>query len=313
MEPIVRAALDEDIDQADRVLRLAFGTQEGLPDPMTVFGDREMIRARWRGGTSTILVAELESRVAGTASLTRWGSLGFVGRMGVDPAHQGAGVASAIMREALRRFDSWAVTLVGLDTFPESPKHIHLYQKFGLWPRFLNALMYKPVTMDAKTGDGVLLSTLSDQDQSSFIEESRRLTETIYPGLDVSAEIRATRALSLGDTIIVRRGSESLGFAVCHAGPGTEAGSGACFVKFGMVDPTRYPDQAFAELIRGCESYAAARGAEKITTSVSTARREAYRSMLDHGFKLSSTKVAMASPDVFSYDRPGIYVLDRWS
>ena len=37
----VRPLLADDLDDADRVLRLAFGTFRGLPDPSSAFGDRD--------------------------------------------------------------------------------------------------------------------------------------------------------------------------------------------------------------------------------------------------------------------------------
>jgi len=39
-------------------------------------------------------------------------------------------------------------------------------------------------------------------------------------------------ALDLGDTLVVGDEAEPAAFASCHVGSGTEAGSGACYVKF---------------------------------------------------------------------------------
>ena len=39
-----------------------------------------------------------------------------------------------------------AVRHEGLFTFAHSPEHIALYQHFGFWPRFLTAIMSKPVS-----------------------------------------------------------------------------------------------------------------------------------------------------------------------
>ena len=42
----VRAMREDDLDAADRVVRLAFGTFRGLPDPAEAFGDADRVRTR---------------------------------------------------------------------------------------------------------------------------------------------------------------------------------------------------------------------------------------------------------------------------
>jgi hypothetical protein len=49
-------------------------------------------------------------------------------------------------------FRTWGVQHAGLFTFAHSPKHITLYQKFGFWPRFLTAVMPKPVISGTSPG-----------------------------------------------------------------------------------------------------------------------------------------------------------------
>ena len=41
----------EDLPEADRILRLAFGTFLGLPDPASFIGDADYVRGRWRAIT----------------------------------------------------------------------------------------------------------------------------------------------------------------------------------------------------------------------------------------------------------------------
>jgi hypothetical protein len=51
--------------------------------------------------------------------------------------------------------------------------------------------------------------------------------------LDVGSEIRAIADQRLGDTVLIDDGSGVAGFAASHVGKGSEAGTGATFVKFG--------------------------------------------------------------------------------
>jgi hypothetical protein len=63
------------------------------------------------------------------------------------------------------------------------------------------------------------------------------VTETLYDGLDVSREIRSVATQGLGDTVLLYEGETLVGLAICHCGPGTEAGTAKCYVKFGAVKP----------------------------------------------------------------------------
>src|SRR5439155_25089216 len=110
-------------------------------------------------------------------------------------------------------------------------------------------------------------------------------TGAIHDGLDLAREIRAVHAGNLGDTLFVQSDAGLAAFAVCHAGAGTEAGSGALYVKFGAARSGPHAAVDFEALLAACEVYAAERGLLRLIAGVSTARREAYRAMLARGFR----------------------------
>ena len=74
-------------------------------------------------------------------------------------------------------------------------------------------------------------------------------------------------------------------FAVCHWGAGTEAGSGACYVKFGAVRPGPRAEENFERLLNTCESTAATHGLRLIIAGMNMGRHEAYRAMRSRGFR----------------------------
>ena len=45
----------------------------------------------------------------------------------------------------------------------------------------------------------------------------------------------ATLAHGIGDVVLLGDPAAPAGFALCHVGPGTEAGSNTCYAKFGAV------------------------------------------------------------------------------
>ena len=60
----VRLLEEPDLTEADRVLRLAFGTFLGLPDPSTFLGDAEFIRSRWQVNPRASLGATLRTKMS---------------------------------------------------------------------------------------------------------------------------------------------------------------------------------------------------------------------------------------------------------
>ena len=95
-------------------------------------------------------------------------------------------------------------------------------------------------------------------------------------------------------------------------GGGTEAGGGACYVKFGAVRPGANANQNFARLLDACEALAASRKAGRLVAGVNSARHEAYRQMLARGFATDIQGVVMSKPNSAGYNRPGVYVIDDW-
>jgi hypothetical protein len=149
-------------------------------------------------------------------------------------------------------------------------------------------------------------------DRIARIEGCRRVAEAQYPGLDVTPEIEAIAKFGLGDTIVVEDGDEVIGVAVCHAGAHTEAGSGACYVKFADVTPGAGASRCFEHLLHACTAFAASRGAKVLLVGVNTGRHDAYRILLARGFRSVLQGVTMHKPRDPAYDRPDRYVSDDW-
>ena len=140
----IRRLEERDLPEADRILRQAFGTFLGLPDPMDFMGDGDFVRTRWAADPSAALAAEVDGELVGTNFVTRWGSVGFFGPLTVAPSVWNRGVARSLLDATMAVFDGWGVRHRGLYTFGHSPKHIVLYQSYGFWPRFLTPVLSKP-------------------------------------------------------------------------------------------------------------------------------------------------------------------------
>ena len=311
----IRQLREDDLPEADRVFRLAFGTFIGAPDPERFGGDGDYVRTRWRSDPNATRCALEGERLIGSNFAGNWGSFGFFGPLTVDPAYWDRRVAQQLLASTMEIFRSWGSKHLGLFTFSNSPKHMALYQKFGFWPRDLVALMGKEISawQDAVRADVAKFRDVPREAKPRFLADCREVSEANFDGLDLSREIEAVEQQKLGETMLISSGSKPAAFAVCHAGAGTEAGSGVCYIKFAAVHPAWQPEENLGALLKACRDYGRSRGVTKLTTGVNLARREAFRTLTKLGFRTVMQGVAMETGDVLEgYNRAGVYILDDW-
>jgi GNAT superfamily N-acetyltransferase len=301
----VRPLQQSDLVEADRIVRLAFGTFLGLPDPMTFMGDAAYVQPRWRTDPAAAFAADVDGKLAGSSFATNWGSFGYFGPLTVRPDLWDQGVAKRLMEPMIDCFDKWGTRNAGLFTFAHSQKHVGLYQKFDFWPRFLTAIMSKP----AEAKQSAQWSEFSrETDSESVLKSCRELTDSIYEGLDLRREILSVKSQKLGETILLRNDSSLDGLAVCHFGRGTEAGSGRCYIKFGAARTAG----ALDSLLDACHGMAVMQNLSTMIAGVNMARHEAYVQMMSRGFRTDYQGVAMQRPNEPGYNRPGVFVIDDW-
>ena len=277
------------------------------------------------------VVVDDDSRTSGKKKLigsnftTNWGSVGFFGPLTIHPEFWNKGIAKRLLEPTIELFSKWNTKHAGLFTFAQSPKDIALYQKFDFWPRFLTAVMSKDVISKKNNGirSNLKWSRYSklfgknrelyhtrqqegekeEEEERKYLDICSKLTNAIYGGLDVRVEIMSVNKQELGDTILLwdddshsNGGNYSntlVGFGVCHCGPGSEAGSNTCYIKFGAVKPGPTAGNNFDKLLDACEAFAAEEGISRIVAGANTGHYEAYRKMLSRGFQTDMLGIAM--------------------
>jgi GNAT superfamily N-acetyltransferase len=307
----IRPLEEQDLDEADRIMRIAFGTYLKAPNPIEVFGDGDWVHTRYYANPGAAFCAELDGEVVGSNFATRWGSFGFFGPLTVRVDLWDQGIATRLMEPVMDLFERWGVRHAGLFTWPESPKHVALYNKFGFWPQQLNPVLTKQPSAPARHISYETFSAArSAGSGEDVLKQCRDVAGATYDGLDLEREIVAAHKQGLGDTVLLGEGDRLAGFAVCHCGGGTEAGSGACFVKFGAVLPEAGAEARFERLVDACEALAAERGVSRLMAGVNTARHGAYRALLGRGYRAVINGVTMLRPDEPAYNRPDAWVID---
>jgi GNAT superfamily N-acetyltransferase len=312
MDVSIRPLDEHDLPEADRIFRLAFGTFMGLPDPMSFMGDADLVKTRWRSNPAAGLGAYLDGALVGSNFAARWGSFGFFGPLTVRPDLWDKRIARMLLEATMELFQKWETRQAGLFTFPQSPKHLALYQKFGFWPQYLTPIMSKPVGRAASSERWSKYSDLAPRDHDACLLECRDLTGAVSPGLDVGGEIRAVFEQGIGDTVLLRDGGAPVGLAVCHVGAGSEAGSGSAYVKFGAVRPGVDGGKRFHRLLSACEELAAEHGVGQLVAGMNAARHDAYRAMIERGFRTFFAGVAMQRPNEPGHNRRDCFVIDDW-
>ena len=308
----IRPLREGELNDADRIFRMAFGTFLGLPEPIAFMQGAELVRARWRTDPEAFLAAELDGVLAGSNCATRWGSVGVVGPLTIRPELWDRGIGQKLIEAAMEMFRGWRTRDVGLFTFAHSPKHIALYQKFGFWPGSLTAVMRKRVEPMPHDVQAIRLSRLTEDARRSCIEACFELSDAIHPGLDLRNEIRSVLAQETGDVLLLWEGSRLDGFAVCHCGPGSEAESGTCYVKFGLCRGSLQAAASFAKLLGACQNFAATNSVPWLIAGANAARHRAYRAMLASGFQPHILGLAMHRANEPGYNREDVFLIDDW-
>ncbi len=321
----VRRVRKGDLSRIREVVESAFGDffeRQLGSRPRQVFGGAQYVHHRWLMEPWGCHVAEEnEGKIVGASIAVCWGTLGLSGPVAVLTPYQNQNVAQGLLRAAQGFFDENHVLLQGVVTYPYSPKHLVLYQKFGFKPRALVAITAKslerresaPPTKLVRGAPEVLrFSTYEESKKKGLLGRLKGLTGKIYRGLDLTKEIEIVDGLALGDTLLLEKDRAVLGFALCHTPGVSEAPQGSLYIKYAAIDPSRRRPEHFAQLLQACEEFGAAAGCQRIIAPVYTGYWRAYQTLLASGYHMDMLMIRMKRGKHDEYEREDDYVLDDW-
>jgi N-acetylglutamate synthase-like GNAT family acetyltransferase len=312
MNTSIRLLRESELEEADHIFRLAYGTFVGLPEPTEFGGDASYIPHRWKAKPNGAFAAFVDGKLVGSNLATQWGSFGSFGPLSVHPDFWNQKIAQRLIEAVMEHLMQSAIQQAGLLTFSNSPKHHALYQKFGFWQRFLTCMMSKPISRVEQKLTEASYSVMTQEQRCECLNASIELTNVIYPGLDVSSEISTVHEEKLGDTVFLWDETSLVAFAICHCGALTEAGSDTCYVKFAAVRPSLNASKHFEQLLNLCEMLTIKAGMSRLLAGVNTSHHDAYRQMIARGFRTQQTGIAMHKPNEPGFARPDVFVLNDW-
>ena len=211
--------------------------------------------------------------------------------------------------------------LQGVATYPGSPKHLLFYQKFGYRPRGLVALMARTlerretpaVARPAKPAVTVRrYSTLEEAKKKAAILKLRRITNSVSRGLDVGKEVEIVDGLALGDTLLLEKGRDVIGFAIFHTPGMSEAPQGSLYVKFLAIDARQKKPEHLAALLSALEDLAAELQLPRVLAPAYTYYWSAYQALMDRGYHIDFSMVRMKRGKTVDDEDPTALVLDDW-
>jgi GNAT superfamily N-acetyltransferase len=297
---------ENDLPEAEKLLRLSFGTFLKLSEPMD-FGNGAEYTSRWYKDPSSVFAAFADGKPIGFSIVTNWGSCAGFGPIVTHPDYWDRGIGSQLISASWSKFDEWGSPQLIFCTHSNSPKHIYFYGKFGAEPRFLIALFTKAIsTEQPHVLKAKRYSQLSLDRQAESLKVAYQLTNKIYDGLDWRSEILLIQQHSLGDTLFVWDDTGLIAFAVCHYGSGSEAAKGTCYVKLGAAKSA----EAYEQLIDECEALATTLGMSSLMVGIDTACVDAYHRTIARRFRISALSVSMHKPNQTGYSRPDVYVIE---
>lgn len=210
-----------DIDPLNRVFAEAF-TDRYSRDGLVGVRVPQLNPLVWRyaiedAGEGAMIWRDGDGHMVAFNMVHRSGAEGWMGPLAVRPDRQGEGLGSTVVRLGLEWLRNQAASTIGLETMPRTVDNIGFYSRLGLVPGHLTVTLVHDVPRRPVIGGAELLS--GTRAAARLVEECRRLTDALAPGVDFTREIVLTRELAIGDTTLVREGSAVAGFALWHSTP----------------------------------------------------------------------------------------------
>jgi len=292
----VRPLRSEDLTWAPALCDAAFGRiaelLDGRPRTPPMFA-ASLFPYRLAADPGGCFAAFDGAQPAGVLLSVARGPLAWVGPIAVAPDAENRGIGQTLMAACLENWERRGVRLAGLETYPSSPKHLHLYAKFGFCPGWTGIGMRREWEPGA-AGDGPGgVAAGGDPPPLDFV----------YPGLDLRAEIEATRRQELGDLLVTEGGC-----LLCHVRSTFHPRPGIAFVPFAAAEHA----DAFDRLLRAAEHLAAQAGCRGLSTRLPGSCWQAYRRLAARGYRDMGAMVRMkrgARPD---YDHADLFYCDNW-
>jgi GNAT superfamily N-acetyltransferase len=299
-----------DIDPLNRVFAESF-TDRYSRDGLVGVRVPQLNPLVWRyaiddAGDGAMIWRDADGHMVAFNMVHRSGTEGWMGPLAVRPDRQGEGLGSLMVRTGIEWLKSQGATTIGLETMPRTVDNIGFYSRIGLVPGYLTVTLVLDVPRRG-LGDPALLSRLGSPE--SGVEDCRRLTEALLPGVDFTREIALTRELNIGDTTLVRESGELVGFALWHSTP---LAAGRPKDELRVLKLVARDSTAFDRLLDALPMTAAGERVGRIALRCQTDFASAYLRLVARGYRVHWTDLRMTLEGYPRRDPVRGVVMSNW-
>jgi GNAT superfamily N-acetyltransferase len=242
-------------------------------------------------GDGAMVWRDADQQVVAFNMVHRSGEEGWMGPLAVRPDRQGEGLGSTMVRLGIEWLKTQGARTIGLETMPRTVDNIGFYSKLGLVPGPLTVTVVHDVPR--RVGATPELLSAAGHQAVDRLEECRRLTNELAPGVDFSREISLTRDLAIGDTTLLRDGGELLAFALWHSTP---LAAGRSKDELRVLKLVARSLSAFDRLLDALHGTAAAERVGRIAIRCQTEYADAYLRLVSAGYRVHWTDLRMILP-----------------
>jgi len=285
-------ATARDIEGLNRVFAEAF-TDRYSRDGLVGVRVPQLNSLVWRyaledAGDGSMVWRDAEGHMVAFNMVHRSGTEGWMGPLAVRPDRQGDGLGSTMVRTGIDWLRTQGATTIGLETMPRTVDNIGFYSRIGLVPGRLTVTLVHDVLRRA-TGSAELLSGAGSA-WINRLEECRRLTDRLVPGVDFTRELALTRDLGIGDTTLVRDGGALTGFALWHSTP---LAAGRPKDELRILKLVAATPEAFDGLIQAVQVSATTERVSRVAIRCQTEFTQAYLRLIELGYRVHWTDLRM--------------------
>ncbi|MCU0627230.1 MAG: GNAT family N-acetyltransferase [Gemmatimonadaceae bacterium] len=221
----------------------------------------------------------------------RSGREGWMGPLAVLPELQTRGLGRTIVQAGCDHLRGEGCATIGLETMPRTMDNIGFYSRQGFLPGPLTVTLTLDAAATAGEAAPVLLGRLPAGERDDAVAECAALVAALRPGWDWSREMRLTDALTLGDTVLLHRGSTLVAFALCHSAPLVE---GRPREELRILKLAARSDADAEALLPLLGEYARRAGTRRVAIRVQGDATRCYGALVARGARVRWTDLRMA-------------------
>ena len=232
---------------------------------------------------------------------------GWMGPLAVRPDCQGHGLGKRVVQAGIDFVLARGGRVVGLETMPRTLDNIGFYSALGFVPGRLTLTL----SIDAAPSSQapLLVGRQRESDRQALTAACGALVARLRPGYDYAREIELTDRLSLGDTLVLERGGEVAGFAICHTVPLVE---GRTREELRVLKLVLDDEADLEEMVRMLADYARRSGTRRVAIRVQGEYERVYARLIAFGARVRWSDLRMSLAG-YSESAPAAgVVLSNW-